>query len=311
MVIFVTLLAVLSGAGSDCLADAHSLSARLFMSSELPALHAARSATGRCGAAYMAIDTPDNQTAEAGWRRGIFRDLGYVGKTAVGDLTHVYSAPARINNRSLLWVGGILAVGGVIFIYDREIHAAFQRSRDDPLYKPIRKLGESFSEVGYMGTTNRYYLGGMAVGYLIGCKPLFQISAEILESQLIAGVAKDAANITVGRRRPFENEGPRSFKFNDGTSFPSGHAKNVMSAASIISNHIDFLPVQIAAYGIAGSVCLERITSDGHWPSDVYFAAVYGWIVAETVFKHHLGPGAEISPVLGDNTVGLKLSYFL
>ena len=129
---------------------------------------------------------------------------------------------------------------------------------------------------------------------------------------MIAGVLKDAGNIAVGRSRPFEGQGPHHYEFNDGTSFPSGHAKNIVIAARVISRRVSFLPITIAAYSIAGAVSLQRISSDNHWPSDVYFSVVHGWITAnELLIRHDGGRQLTLSPVSPgpDNTLGLKLAY--
>jgi membrane-associated phospholipid phosphatase len=162
-----------------------------------------------------------------------------------------------------------------------------------------------------MGATNRYYLGAIMAGYLAGYKPLVMIPAEILEAQLVAGTLKDAANILVGRSRPFEERGARHFDLNNGTSFPSGHAKNITIAARVISRRINFLPVQLAAYTVAGSVLLQRVSSDNHWPSDVYFGAIFGWISASELLIKHDGGRLALSPTVPDanHTLGLNLSY--
>ncbi len=243
------------------------------------------------------------------FRRRPLYDLGFAGKTVVSDMGYIYSSPARLSKRSALWLGGIVAVGAVIYIYDQEIHDAMQRSRDDKLYKPIRELGESVEKVGFMGKTNKYYLGAILAGYLAGYEPMITIPAEILEAQLIAGTFKDFTNILVGRSRPFEDRGARSYKFNDGTSFPSGHAKNVMIAANVIARRVRFLPVQVAAYGLAGAVCLERITSGSHWPSDVYFAAVYGWIISNELVSRHTRQRVSIAPTTGNGGPGLSVRF--
>jgi membrane-associated phospholipid phosphatase len=235
-----------------------------------------------------------------------FNDLWYGVKTGFSDLGYIYSSPARINTNSALWVGGILALGGVIFAYDQEIYNAFKRNQDHALYKPIREVGEFFEPLGYMGFTNKYYFSALVLGYLTGYRPLLYFSVDILEAYFIAGLFKNGANVLVGRRRPAYGEGPYSFKFADGTSFPSGHALNVVQLARTLSHHIRFLPVQVAAYGIAATVCLERITSDAHWPSDVYVGAVFGWAVAAEVLRLNDKRRIEIIPITFEDTVGVK-----
>lgn len=256
-----------------------------------------------------ATDEDSSAAAGEGFQRRPLHDLGYAGKTFVSDLGYVYSSPARMDRRGALWLGGIAAVGAVIYIFDQEIYDAFRRSRDATLYKPIREAGEATEKVGFMGKTNKFYLAGILAGYLIGWKPMVVIPAEILEAQLIAGTFKDGANILVGRSRPFSDRGPRHYRFNEGTSFPSGHAKNVIIAANVIARRVNFLPVTIAAYSLAGTICLERITSETHWPSDVYFAAVYGWIISNELGRRHDRNRMTVAPVAPDGSPGLSVRF--
>lgn len=238
-------------------------------------------------------------------------DAGYATKCLASDLYYVYSSPTRLNGRSLLWVGGILAVGGVIYIYDQEISDAFRRSSGHGPIHALSELGETFYDLGHGGVTTRYYLGAMALGYITGYRPLLAISTDLVESYIIAGSLKNVANLFAGRSRPFQGEGPRMFRFNEGTSFPSGHASNVVQLARILQRHIDFLPLTLAAYTVAGSVCVQRITSDSHWPSDVYTAIIYGYVVADVVIKRNSQRRLKVVPTVtaDDSMVGAVLVY--
>ena len=251
------------------------------------------------------------ETSSPGRSYHLWTDLKTGGRQFVGDAGRVYSSPARLTGKNAVVLGGLLAVGGVIFIYDQEIHDAFMRSRDDDLYKPIRKLGENFERVGYMGATNKWFLGGLACSYIVHWSKGVSICSDILESHYIAGGVKNVANMTVGRTRPFEGFGPRHFDFNNGTSFPSGHASNIIQIASVFSHHVDFLPFTITAYTIAGAVGLERITSEGHWPSDVYFAMVYGYFVSKEVLRLNDNRRLRITPVRASANGGLGLMITL
>jgi membrane-associated phospholipid phosphatase len=115
----------------------------------------------------------------------------------------------------------------------------------------------------------------------------------------------------VGRKRPNEGEGPYSFSFNGGQSFPSGHARNITQFAVILSHHFRFLPFQIFAYTAAVSVCFQRIESGYHWPSDVYFGAIFGGWVAQTLLDFHQVKGLtikpQVSPEMGYMGLGVRL----
>ncbi len=230
----------------------------------------------------------------------------------VSDAVRVYSSPARINRKSAQVVGGIVALGGVIYIYDREIYDAFQRSKNDPLYKPIRKTGENLERFGYMGASNKYLVSGLALSYIIHWDKGVRICSDVLESHFIAGGVKNIANKFVGRFRPHEGRGHRYYEFDGGTSFPSGHASNIIQMASIFSYHVDFVPFTVLAYTVAGTVSLERITSDGHWPSDVYFAVVYGYFVSQEILRLNENRRISVTPVISDvnGYSGVYLSVF-
>jgi hypothetical protein len=196
----------------------------------------------------------------------------------------------------------------VIYAYDQEIHDAFHRNKNQELYKHIRRLGERIERVGHMGKTNRYYFGALLFGYIFGFDSITTISAEILESHLVAGGIRNAANIVVGRRRPHQGLGPRSFEYNDGTSFPSGHSSNAYQLATVLSRHVDFLPFQVAAYSLATTICFQRITSDGHWPSDVYFGAVLGTAISREILNLHQESKVTLNPLLSEKGAGIGLT---
>jgi undecaprenyl-diphosphatase len=60
-------------------------------------------------------------------------------------------------------------------------------------------------------------------------------------------------------------------------SFPSTHAANFFSAAPVVS--AVFPQVAIAAYVVAGAVCLSRIYVGDHYPSDVLGGTVLGLLL--------------------------------
>ena len=167
---------------------------------------------------------------------------------------------------------------GVTYAHDQEIADAFQRSRGQPLYDLVIKPGRAIDPVGNMGNTLAFYAGGMLVGYAFHIDPLREVTSEFIESHFVSGGARNIAEFTLGRSRPYENRGPYYFKFEGGSSFPSGHASVVMELATILSHHARSLPFSILAYGAATAVCLERIDGKGHWPSDVLVGAATGAI---------------------------------
>jgi membrane-associated phospholipid phosphatase len=242
--------------------------------------------------------------------RDVPGDLATAGKIFYSDLIHVYTEPARWDSGALIKVGAITATGVIIFLLDQEIYDAVQRNRDSFGMKQLISLGEFFEPVGHMAVQNKYFIAGLGAGYIINSRTLMLLSGEILESFIFAGVPSEVIKIIVGRARPNEGKGPYSFSFNGGKSFPSGHARNITQLAVILSHHIRFLPFQIFAYTAAVSVCFQRIESDNHWPSDVYFGAIFGAWVAKTLLNFHKVQGLtlrpQVSPEIG--YIGLHFS---
>lgn len=221
--------------------------------------------------------------AQASWIEGPAGAL----RVFFEDAWYVASSPARMNRESLAWTAGFVAAGAVIYANDQEILDAIQRSRDDDVLKALVWLGDRWEPVGHMGKTNKYYLGALAVGLATRYEPLERVPAEILQSHLTAGALRNLGKVAVGRRRPFEGEGPDAFAPPDGTSFPSGHASVVFELAAIAAHETRdtpfSIPVSTVAHFAAGSVSLQRLTSESHWPSDVYAAAISGALISRTL----------------------------
>lgn len=235
------------------------------------------------------------------------RDLLNAGKTTLKDAAHIYSAPARIDKRSALWLGGLLAVGGLIYSYDQELYDAFKRNEFEQPYKPIRNAGEFFEPVGYQGFSNGFIVGGLLLGYFTGLDPLVDVTGDMLECLLIEAPIKNLTMITVGREGPSQELGPRHFEFLEGRSFPSGHSQTIVTLASVLSHHVDWKPFSVLAYGIAGTVLLQRITSDSHWPSDVFAGATLGWTISHSVLDRASERRLHVSPAPVDEGKGVGL----
>ena len=246
----------------------------------------------------------DQDSERPGFGERAFRDLSDAVKITLSDVKHIYTSPARMNVRHALWLGGILAVGGVIFTYDQEICDALKRNEDHTYYKPIRDVGEFFEPLGYMGFTNKFLFAALAIGYVIRIEPMVEIPCDILEHFLVASFGKNTMMVLAGRKGPMIEEGPRSRTFNDGRSFPSGHSLAITQLASVLSHHTDYVPLKVAAYGMAGTVLLQRITSDHHWPSDVYGGAVFGWMVSRELLKRKESRRMKITPAMWDEEKG-------
>ncbi len=241
----------------------------------------------------------------------VYSDLGVAAKTSLSDLKYMYTSPARINKKYALWLSGILAFGGMLYAYDQDIYEAIYKNKNHKFYKPIQDTGEFLEPLGYMGFTNKFIFGSLFIGYIFKNELIVNISADLLESFFIGSFGKSTTMLLVGREGPMIENGPRSFKFYEGRSFPSGHSTAIMQLASVLSHHIDYMPFKVAAYSGATTVLLQRMTSNHHWPSDVYTGAVYGWVVSHALLKLKKNRRVKLIPAAldGGNGTGLLITY--
>lgn len=229
------------------------------------------------------------------------------GKILLDDTWYFITAPTRLNRRSAKWLGSVLLTTGLIYAYDADILNAFRRNNDIPIYSDFIKIGTDLGPLGHMGITNKYYFGGLVAGAVFKIKFLEEISFQILESHLVAGIFKNLANVVAGRARPFEEKGPYFFKFNEGSSFPSGHASTSFQLATILSAHVKHWTASVVFYGLASAIAAQRIESRGHWPSDVFIGALYGTVVSRAILQRH--EQRKLNLTVNPSGVGLAYSF--
>jgi membrane-associated phospholipid phosphatase len=213
------------------------------------------------------------------------------GRAFVSDLGYIVSSPFRLKGHGLLWTAGMVAATAVIYGYDGEIFEAIHRSRGNEIYDAALEIGNRTEKIGYMGKTGRFWVAGAVLGTAFGYDPLQSISLDVIESHLITGGIRNSFKTLVGRQRPYQ-AGRASF-FKKGTSTPSGHTSVVFEVATILAHHTKGqpqavrIPVGVVAYGVATCIAIQRVDSDGHWPSDVFLGAASGALIANTVARRN------------------------
>jgi hypothetical protein len=231
-------------------------------------------------------------------------------------------APFRLRGDDAWALGGVLAVGALLYVADAPISADLVSSADDGLGRRLESLGEELDPMGLMGKTNPYWIAGMVVSDLAGWEGGELVFKELLFSHWIAGLGRQGMRRVLGRRRPDEGADPRTFAPGEGTAMPSGHMATFTQVAAILSHHIDRWPATVALYGLAGVMGYERISSEAHWASDVWIGAAWGWGVAQVVMARReesagmgslFGTGAslDLDPATGGIGVRLRFSGWM
>jgi membrane-associated phospholipid phosphatase len=113
---------------------------------------------------------------------------------------------------------------------------------------------------------------------------------DSLEAELwSAGVITPLLKRVLGRARPLQEQGTRSFRpFSSGyESFPSGHATNAFAFATAVAAHANGWVVPTVVYTVATGGAMSRVNDRAHFPSDVLAGALIGRAVAKGITVRH------------------------
>ncbi len=228
---------------------------------------------------------------------------------AVKDIEYMRSAPARLSDdtRAVYLAGSLLGAGAIIYSFDGPIrHIAHNNktSSMDDIARQAEKIGNGGYELAMLGA----FAG---VGYAFKNDQLKYTAMSAAESFIAANAIGTVVKYSVGRVRPYGEEGKRAFRpftFKTAhTSFPSGHTTSAFSVASVFAARYDSPWVGIAAYGAASATAIQRIYSDKHWASDVFWGAVLGTVTGRAVLRRSDGcsvKSAYLIPVFGPDFSG-------
>lgn len=239
-------------------------------------------------ASQPAPEPPPPLALRGNGRPKLFPALGRAARNYGSDLVYLYTSPLRMSGKNALQLGAVSAVGWALYANDGDIYAGFQRSRDDGVYRAVVIDAGGFIEpLGLIGRTHYWYEAAAAAGWLFDVPLLRTIPVEILESNTIVAASRQAFERLVGRERPSDGHGPRSFE--NGDSFPSGHISVVCEVAAIASHHARHPLARLGIWSLATVAALQRVDEPdrNHWPSDVWIGAAYGAWAGHTIAKRN------------------------
>jgi membrane-associated phospholipid phosphatase len=130
-------------------------------------------------------------------------------------------------------------------------------------------------------------LGTLAAGQLSHRSAVATTGADLLDAQIISGVATQALKYAAQRRRP--SGGPHSF--------PSGHASATFATASVIQRRFGW-KAGAPLYALGGYVAVSRLQENQHYLSDVVFGAALGIVAGRaSVYSNKAGVTAAFVPL--------------
>ena len=223
----------------------------------------------------------------------------------------VLSAPVRWDGNDWLRAAGTGGVTAASALLDNDVRSVMQRNQS-PSGDHIASFGDAYG----LGL-NMILLsaGGYLAGLAFDESWIRETSLLAGTSIIVAGTVSTIMKFSVGRARPYRNEGhgsfrPFSFSADDYISFPPGHTIVAFAFSTVLAERIDNVWASIGLYSLAGSTCFARMYSDNHWISDVVFGAALSVAVGKSVvrwFEGHAGgpDGRGLSLVPAGNGIAV------
>ena len=219
------------------------------------------------------------------WYPGDTESIKPLGRKLVGnillDQKQIWTSPFHMHKSDApLWIGFGAATAALIAV-DHKSQNWLENSKGQVSWSNhISNIGSSYT---VLPTIAGFYAFGVFKDDPKARETGILGTEALLDSMIVVGVLKEVA----GRNRPDAPHDAGHF-FDGGTSFPSGHAIQVWSVASVISyeyGHTKFVP--IIADTLAAAVSVARFSAQRHYASDIVVGGAMGWFIGRYVWKTH------------------------
>jgi hypothetical protein len=198
------------------------------------------------------------------------------------DQKNIWTSPAHLKISDAEWLVPTAGIATGLFVTDPTTSHELTR------HSHVQESA-TFSDIGlglFAVTSGTMYLAGRHLG-----------DDRLRESGLLSAqaaadtfVVTDALKYSLRRERPDVDRGQGDFFQPGGTSFPSTHASTSFAIATVIAHEYPGWFTQFASYGMATAVSLARVGGEKHFPSDVFIGGTIGYLVGNSVYKHHHDP---------------------
>ena len=212
------------------------------------------------------------------------------------DTKELIIAPGRWKGKDWLIFGGSSAAAALlVFTVDKPVQEFFEEHQDSDFIKGMNKVLNPLEAM-----TIPVYFGAIPIVYGLIAKSnrAKKVGLEVLEAQLVTSVVHYPINWIASRVRPRDggeytdfnwiwNKKPSEWTDVD-TSFPSGHSVLVFSSAAVIAaEYYEKKWVPPAIYAAASVIGVQRVAQNAHWVSDVFYGAIIGHFMTQTLVKEH------------------------
>jgi len=195
----------------------------------------------------------------------------------------IWTSPARLTRRDLLWLGPLAVATGVGIATDH--HTMSSVVSHDPTFNQDNVNVSNALIGGMIAAPVAFYGWGHFEGDT-HARETGILGAEAL----VDGVAvEQGMKLVFWRERPaLHNARGHFFEGDAGVdgSFPSSHAVLAWSSAAVIAGEYHNPWAQAGVYSAASAISLTRVLGQQHFPTDVLVGSSVGWLIGHYVYKH-------------------------
>ena len=204
----------------------------------------------------------------------------------LSDQRAIWTSPFHLHSTDKKWLAPLGLSTLALIATDRHTSGELVEHGDN-----LNRLRIS-KDVGRIGSLSA--TGGLAgVLYLTGRMThndrLRETGLLGAEALIDANLATRALKAASQRQRPPVDNSSGEF-FDGGSSFPSGHAVNAWSLATVIAQEYGHHRplVRVGVYGVAAAISFSRYTGRNHFLSDALVGSALGYGIGRYVYhKHH------------------------
>jgi hypothetical protein len=205
-------------------------------------------------------------------------------KDILKDQVGIWTSPARIRSRDLVWLAPLAVATGVSI--DTDHHTMSSVVSHDPSFNQTNIDVSNGLTGGLIAIPATFY--GMGLLH----NDSHQRETGILSGEAVidAYIVQAGLKLMTWRERP-EQDNSRGlfFQGSAGTdsSFPSSHSIVAWSSAAVIASEYPSRWVQFGVYSMATGVSLTRVLGQEHFPTDVLIGSAAGWLIGRYVVRKH------------------------
>jgi len=224
-------------------------------------------------------------------------------------------APFNFSSSDWLKTGAFVLATGFAFALDPTVKNSVSSIHSYSIDNATG-FGEKYGRSLYAGI---FGAGLYLTGEIVKNQEISSTGRMVVESVVYTGLVVGLLKYTIGRARPYENEGPSEFfehTFTENNiSFPSGHTATAFALSTVLSRKIDNTFATIGLYGLAGLTAYQRIYDNKHWFSDVFVGAAIGYFIGTSIAdseekrrnENTLLDNLNIMPSVSSSGLGLSL----